>query len=300
MKPDSNSNPPPFLAMGTWALAGEAPWGYGPCTERTAREAIRAALALGCRHFDTAALFGDGAVERLLGEELAGFPGVSVTTRVGCRMENGHPLADFSAAHVTAQGRAAAARLKMPIDRLLLHTPSPGVLKGGQAMAALVALKAEGLARAVGACVFEPEEAHLALDAGAEWLCVPFSAVNRKVERVLAAAAARGARVQAREVLHNGFLADAPRDPATITRFDVRREWPPYLRGRLQDMAARMRGAAPGRVTERTAIGYALGQPGLHGVVAGCRTAGQVGANLVATALPEAERRAVNTALYGL
>ena len=289
----------PNLIIGTWALAGEAPWGYGPCDPNTAEETLNAALDMGVTGFDTAPLFGDGAVQRMIGRVLAERAAtVAITTRVGCRMENNHPLADFSPDHLRRQAEALAER--HPVQKLLLHTPPIGALRHGEAMAVLRQLKADGVAIEVGASVFEPEEGHIAIDSGVDWVCIPYNPVNRKAEATLFEAARRaGARVQVREVLHNGFLVDARRSSDGITRFDVRREWPDYLKDRLDKAANRIRSTLPDRPVVHSVTGYALSHPMVDAVVVGCRTARQVAALAGCVALTETERDRLNHVLYG-
>ncbi len=290
----------PNLLIGTWAMGGEAPWGYGPCDEQTAEAALNHALEQGINAIDTAPLFGDGAVERLIGKVLAARPDTTrLVTRVGCRMAHNHPLADFASDHLRTQARMSVERLQQPVQTLLLHTPPIGVLRHGQAMHTLQQLKAEGIAATVGASVFEPEEGLIAIDSGADWVCIPYNAANRKAEALFSAARKAGVRVQVREVLHNGFLVDARRADQSITRFDVRREWPDALKTRLDTVAARIHSALPDRSVVHSAVGYALSHPAVDAVAVGCRTAEQVAALAGCIGLTRTERHRLNTALYG-
>jgi aryl-alcohol dehydrogenase-like predicted oxidoreductase len=286
------------LALGTWALAGDEPFAYGPCAPAVARETLRAARAAGCRRFDTASAFADGAVERLLGEALRG-AGATVTTRVGFTRPGGRPCPDFSPEGVAAQVAASIERLgRSPIDRVLLYTPAAATLRHGRALAALLDLKARGLAREVGVSVNEPAEARLAAAAGVDWVCVPYNLANRKFEGFLAEAPASGVRVQVREALHNGLLTDRPRPPATLSPRDLRRQWPAWFRDALEDVRARVRAALPEVGVTAAALGYVLGHPGVAEVVVGCRGARQVRAAFAARPLGPAARERLEAALY--
>lgn len=287
------------LALGTWALAGDGPFAYGPCPPAVAADTLRAALAAGCRRFDTAAAFGDGAVERLVGEALRG-TGAVVTTRVGFTRRDGRPCPDFSPEGITAQVAASAERLGTPIDRILLYTPSAATLRHGRALAALLDLKAQGIARAVGVSVGEPAEARLAAAAGVDWICAPYNLANRKFEGFLSEAAASGVRVQVREALHNGLLTDRPRPPVALSARDLRRQWPGWFRDALADVRARVRGALPGIGVTAAALGYVLGHPGVAEVVVGCRGGPQVRAAFAARPLGPEERERLEAALYRL
>jgi aryl-alcohol dehydrogenase-like predicted oxidoreductase len=290
------------IALGTWALAGERPgaWGYGPCPPEVARRTVEAALAAGCRRFDTAAAFGGGAVERLLGEVLGGRDDVAVTTRVGMRLGPGGAVPDFAPEALAAQVAESARRLgRVSLDRVLLHLPAPAVVRDGRAFAALLGLKADGRVREVGASVQEPEEALALAAAGADWLCLPYGPANRKFEAAIGEIRRRGARVQVREVLQNGRLTDRPRDPAGFTPADVRFRWPAWVLARLAELRARLAAAVPDRPVEHTAIGYARGLEGVAEVCVGCRGEPQVAAAFGAPPLDAAARERVNAALYG-
>jgi len=286
------------LALGTFALADDPPFGYGPCPTAVALATIREALERGCRRFDTAAAFGEGAVERMLGAALAG-TGAAVTTRVGFTRPGGRPLPDFSPEGIAAQVAASAERLGgPPIDRVLLYTPSTATLRHGRALAALLDAKARGLAREVGVSVNEPAEARLAAAAGVDWVCVPYNVANRKFEVFLAEASRLSVRVQVREPLHNGLLVDRPRPPAMLSVRDLRKGWPDGFREALADVRARVRAALPGVDVTAAALGYVLAHPGVAEVVVGCRGAAQVRAAFAARPLDAAARERVESALY--
>jgi aryl-alcohol dehydrogenase-like predicted oxidoreductase len=286
------------LALGTWALAGDEPFGYGPCPRHVATRTIEAALAAGCRRFDTAAAFADGNVERLLGEVLKGTH-AAVTTRVGFARTGGAARPDFSPDGIAVQVAASAERLgTLPIDRVLLYTPSAATLRHGRALAMLLDLKARGSIREVGAGVNEPAEARLAAEAGADWVCVPYNLANRKFERFLSDAPALGVRVQVREALHNGLLTDHPRPAAALSARDLRKTWPADFRDALAEARARVRTALPDLSITAAALGYALGHPNVAEVVVGCRGAAQVEAAFAARPLDPGERERLEAALY--
>jgi D-threo-aldose 1-dehydrogenase len=284
------------LALGTWALAGDEPFGYGPCPRHVATRTIEAALAAGCRRFDTAAAFADGNVERLLGEVLKGTH-AAVTTRVGFARTGGAARPDFSPDGIAVQVAASAERLgTLPIDRVLLYTPSAATLRHGRAVAALLDLKARGLVREVGVSVNEPAEARMAVRDGVDWVCVPYNAANRKFEGFLSEAPSLRVHVQVREALHNGLLADRF-VPARSPR-DLRRQWPAAFLDAMVDIRGRMRAALPGMDVAAAALGYVLGHPRVDEVVVGCRGAEQVKAAFAARPLDPGERERIEAALY--
>lgn len=78
----------PPLGMGCWAIGGpfyrgDRPLGWSNVEDGESRRTIHAALEAGIRLFDTAAVYGAGHAERLLGEELKDQPDVLVVSKIG-------------------------------------------------------------------------------------------------------------------------------------------------------------------------------------------------------------------------
>jgi aryl-alcohol dehydrogenase-like predicted oxidoreductase len=85
-----------------------------------ARAIVDSALATGLTHFDTANLYGDGAVETLLGQLLKGRP-AHLTTKVGAWKKEG-----LSRQRVVAALDESLQRLQRDsVDVYLLHQPDP-------------------------------------------------------------------------------------------------------------------------------------------------------------------------------
>ncbi|MCX5514725.1 aldo/keto reductase [Kaistia algarum] len=78
----------PALGFGGWAIggpffAGTVPLGWGDVDDRQSIAAIHRALDLGIRFFDTAANYGGGHSEEILGEALAGRHDAVIATKFG-------------------------------------------------------------------------------------------------------------------------------------------------------------------------------------------------------------------------
>ena len=78
----------PRVGMGCWAIGGacEADGlavGYGETDDEESRRTIEAAWDAGIRVFDTAAAYGAGHSERLLGETIGNRPEAVVVTKFG-------------------------------------------------------------------------------------------------------------------------------------------------------------------------------------------------------------------------
>lgn len=126
----------PALGLGTWNLRGQE------CAE-----AVANALALGYRHIDTAAMYGNER-EVAQGLQASGVERdeVFVTTKVWS--------SDIGEGDLQRSAEASLARLQMAsVDLLLIHWPNPSIpLK--DSIAALCDAKRRGLARQIGVSNF--------------------------------------------------------------------------------------------------------------------------------------------------
>jgi aryl-alcohol dehydrogenase-like predicted oxidoreductase len=140
----------PALGMGTWPLAGpffagDTALGYSSVPDTTARAVVARALDAGVRFFDTAAVYGAGRAEELLGRTLGDRDDVVVATKFGPifdpvtkqvsgqSLEPGFPTRDLEASlrrlrrsrvdlyllHINAAPLADARRLFDELDALV-------------------------------------------------------------------------------------------------------------------------------------------------------------------------------------
>lgn len=120
---------------------------FGTTADMTAARAmVEACLAAGVRDFDTANGYGGGASERMLGELLRGVAGVRIATKAGY-------VGGAGRANLRAQLSESLDRIGLPLDLFYLHrfdadTPLD------ETVAALLEVKAEGLAQRVGVSNF--------------------------------------------------------------------------------------------------------------------------------------------------
>jgi aryl-alcohol dehydrogenase-like predicted oxidoreductase len=160
-----------------------------------ARDLVNFALSSGVRIFDTAAVYGQGDSERILGDTLSHcsdrlmritkvgqtfnsgqrllalakpvakrltwFPLISAMAR---RARGGRLPTLFDAPYLTRQLDCSLANLRVAsIDTLLLHSPSRAVIADGQALETLVACKRRGLTQKIGVSCEQVEDALLAV-----------------------------------------------------------------------------------------------------------------------------------------
>lgn len=147
---------PARIGLGCMALTGI----YGAINWDVAQATIHAALDLGIRVFDTAALYADGTNEELLGRTIGDRDDVFVVTKFGLSAgSNGTLVRDSSPVAMRASVDASLQRLrKERIDLILQHRPDP---RTDDAVVAGVAadLMREGKIAAFGLSGSAPERA---------------------------------------------------------------------------------------------------------------------------------------------
>jgi len=204
------------LALGTWGLSGEA---YGAIEPEERDRVIDRALDLGITMFETADSYGQGAVEKSLGERLAGKPNTYVVTKIGTfrppSPEQASPDAPrgiykrFDAAYLRESVERSRERLRREkIDAVLLHNPSPTTMSHGEAAAVMKELKQAGAIGAWGVSAGDNYVARTALAHGAEIVELPYNVFFSRELHDLAGDLTRAqAAVLARSVLSYGILA---------------------------------------------------------------------------------------------
>lgn len=119
------------LGMGCWPIGGAMfasdgqSLGYSNSNDKESIKAIHAALDCGIRVFDTAAAYGAGHSERLLGEGLKRHPDALVITKIGIAIDEEKKMLTGSevepATVLPAINRSLARLQRDSIDLLMLH-----------------------------------------------------------------------------------------------------------------------------------------------------------------------------------
>jgi aryl-alcohol dehydrogenase-like predicted oxidoreductase len=148
------------LGLGCWAIGGPfgdgvRPWGWGEVDDAESIRAIRRALELGVRFFDTADVYGAGHSESVLGRALAGRWGEAVvSTKFGHTFDpetKQTSETSASAAYVRAACEASLRRLGTEtIDLYQLHIWSMPPAESDEVAGALEELLRAGKIRAYG------------------------------------------------------------------------------------------------------------------------------------------------------
>lgn len=232
----------PRLGLGTFRVPGA---GCQPMVE--------SALALGFRHIDTAAMYEN---EEAVGAALA----ASGLARENCFVTTKVWHDQLAPAALQDAFDRSLARLDLGyVDLYMVHWPSPA-MDMRATLEALMALRSEGLARAIGVCNF-----NLAM-------------LRFAIEQV-------GAPIAAVQVEYHPFL-----DQSALLAYLRGKGIPlvayaPLAQGRVAEDAVLQRiGAKHGASASRVSIAWLMGQPGVVAIPKAARAASQQ-ANLEALSL---------------
>ena len=109
------------LSLGTWGLSGD---GYGPVPEAEVERVLDRAVEVGITLFETADVYGKGAMERLLGARLPRET-TRVVTKIGTDLDAVPPRKRFDLEHLRPAFERSRERLgRDKLDVVLLHNPS--------------------------------------------------------------------------------------------------------------------------------------------------------------------------------
>jgi aryl-alcohol dehydrogenase-like predicted oxidoreductase len=191
------------LGLGTWGLSGDA---YGPIVPGEAERVIDRAVELGITLFDTADVYGDGAMEKLLGKRLP-VGKTTVVTKIGTNLRAGQK--QFEETYLNMAFDRSQERLnRNPVDVVLLHNPSLYSMKKDETFAIFERLKNTGQIKAWGVSAGSLAVAEKAIERGAEVLemaynCLFFADITALGDRL------RENKVGfiARSVLAHGLLS---------------------------------------------------------------------------------------------
>ncbi|KUL51399.1 aldo/keto reductase [Streptomyces sp. NRRL F-4489] len=296
------------VGFGSWAVAG-AGWqfGWGATDDEASVAAIRYAIASGVNWIDTAAVYGLGHSEELVGRAIAGLPEADrpfVFTKAGLVWDPENPQAAprrcMRPASVRREVEDSLRRLGVDrIDLYQVHWPdtgasleyagdgsgpvSPDATPLEEYWQVMADLKAEGKVRAIGLSNHSPEQLAAAERvAHVDAIQPPFSAINRSAADEIAWAAANGTGVIVYSPLQSGLLTGtfSAERVAGLPADDWRRSHHDFTT-QLAANVALAEGLRPvaerhGATVAEVAIAWTLAWPGITGAIVGARTAAQV------------------------
>jgi aryl-alcohol dehydrogenase-like predicted oxidoreductase len=293
------------VGFGAWAIGGGGwEFGWGPQEDEQSIATIHHALDRGVNWIDTAAAYGFGRSERVVGRALAGraerpyvFTKASLLEGPGRRVV--HSLRRDS---ILREAEASLERLGIDaIDLYQLHWPIPEA-DIDEGWSALAELKEQGLVRHIGVSNFDADQLRrIRSIAQVDTLQPPYSLVDREAEHELLPFAEReGIGVIVYSPMGSGLLTgrmtrqriqDLPAD-------DWRRHDPRFREpqlGRSLNLVGRLRAVADRHSTTpgAVAVAWTLRNPAVDGAIVGFRRPDQVDPILAAASLELGDDEAV-------
>jgi aryl-alcohol dehydrogenase-like predicted oxidoreductase len=284
------------IGIGAWAMGGgQWEFGWGSQDDAASISAIRAGLDRGMNWIDTAAVYGLGRSETVVGRALRELPKRPyVFTKCSLVWDETRKIRhNLQAASIRREAEASLKRLGLDsIDLYQIHWPawagapesaSPGSVE--EAMGELAKLKAEGKIRHIGLSNFDAAQMARALKiAPVASLQPPYSLLARRIEAsILPFALEHNIGVIVYSPMASGLLSGAMTRErvAAFPEDDWRRRNPnfqePALSRNLRLVETlraigKRHNASPGEV----AIAWTLRHPAVTGAIVGIRSAAQV------------------------
>ena len=285
------------VGFGAWAIGGGGwEFGWGPQHDDESIAAIHRALDLGVNWIDTAAAYGFGRSEQIVGRALQGLAERPYVFTKSSLLDDGtrHVRHVLKRDSILREAEASLRRLGVDaIDLYQIHWPVPeqDIEEGWAAMAEL---KERGLVRHIGVSNFSASQLRrIASIAPVETIQPPYSLIDRAAEaEILPLAQRDGIGVIVYSPMGSGLLTGGitAERIAAMPGDDWRKTDPRFtepqlcrhlaLAARLQAVATR-HGTTPGAV----AIAWTLRNPGVDGAIAGFRRPAQVDPILAAAGL---------------
>ena len=276
------------VGFGAWAVGGGGfEWSWGPQEDEDSIAAIHRALEFGVNWIDTAAQYGFGHSEEVVGRAIAGLAERPFIFTKGGQPEGpgGATLHDLTRDGLRRELEASLARLGVDaVDLYQIHWPIPDE-QIEEGWAALVELRDEGLTPHIGVSNFSVEQlSRVQGTAPVETLQPPYSLIARDGEgELLPFAEHEGIGVIVYSPMGSGLLTGS----MTRERIDAfpdddwRRRSPEFSDPRLAEhlalverlrIVAERHGTTPGAV----AVAWALRNPAVDGAIVGFRRPDQV------------------------
>ena len=282
------------VGFGAWAVGGGG-WSFawGPQDDEESIAAIRHAVSLGINWIDTAAVYGLGHSEEVVGRAVRGLPAGDrpyIFTKCGLTWDDANPMTpsrrELSPMAIRHGCEDSLRRLGVErIDLFQFHWPDETDIPVEESWAVMESLVAQGKVRAIGVSNFDVAlldrcEAQRHVDS----LQPPFSLVRRDAgASQIPWCLAHQTGVVVYSPMQSGLLTDtfSTERVAAFAADDWRRRAPEFQPPRLErNLAlrdalrplARRRGVTVGAL----AAAWTIAWPGVTGAIVGARSASQV------------------------
>ena len=293
------------VIFGAWAIGG---WMWGGNDENDSLDAIRAGIDHGVNTIDTAAIYGQGYSEELVGRAIKGRRDkVVIATKCGRRWDSGKGSDPFATKDrkgmdvtITSDSRPSSIFYECEqslkrlgtdvIDLYQIHWPDK-TTPVEEAMGAMDALRRQGKVRAIGVSNFDVGLLRQAKHAAPALASVqpPFSLIQRKIESdgTLAFCRENDVAVLCYSPLERGLLAGTVPPERQFPEGDHRathRFFSEDNRRRVLDALGRVKPIADAKGVSyaQLVINWTIHQPGITAALVGARNAEQAAHNAAA------------------
>ncbi len=278
------------IGFGAWAIGGSG-WAFswGPQDDQDSIAAIHKALELGVNWIDTAAVYGLGHSEEVVGRAVAEYRGKKPYVFTKCVLtwdDQGTISPKFAAESIRKECEASLKRLRREvIDLYQVHWPPQDSGAGlEEAWTTVASLQKTGKVRWIGISNFDVAQIKRAQKiAPVTSLQPPYSILRRQVEKeILPYCAQQGIGVIVYAPMFSGMLSGGmtKERAAALPADDFRSRNPEYQEPKLSQNLAVVEklkeiGARHGKGPGQVAIAWTLRNAAVTGAIVGARTAKQ-------------------------
>ncbi|MGD0986577.1 MAG: aldo/keto reductase [Candidatus Sulfotelmatobacter sp.] len=278
------------VGYGAWAIGGSGwQFAWGSQDDNDSIAAIHRALQLGVNWIDTAAVYGLGHSEEVVGRALKSWPGAKpyIFTKCSLRWDGkGNVQTVHSKDSIRRELEDSLRRLSVDVvDLYQMHwPPDPDSPALEEAWSTMAELKAEGKVRWIGVSNFNVKQLRRARAiAPVTSLQPPYSLIHREVEdEILPYCLREGIGVIVYSPMASGLLTGAMTHEraARLPKDDWRRGQPDFSEPNLSrnlELVERLREIAKrhNRSIGEVAIAWTLHHPAVTGAIVGARNARQ-------------------------
>lgn len=285
--------------FGAWAIGGSGwEFAWGAQDDQDSIGAIHRALEMGVNWIDTAAAYGMGHSEEIVGRALQEWSGPRpyVFTKCGLRWDkSGKVRRSLRADSIRRECEDSLRRLRTDtIDLYQIHWPVENPVELAAGWATMAQLQREGKVRWIGVSNFDVHQMRQVQQiAPITSLQPPYSLIRREIEQeILPFCLSEGLGVIVYSPMASGLLTGAMtrRRAETLPADDWRGRDPEFREPRLSrnlELVERLRavGERHGRPPGQVAIAWVLRHPAVTGAIVGGRNAKQVEQTMAASDL---------------
>lgn len=276
------------IGFGAWAIGGPWQFGWGKVDDTESVKAIHAAIDSGINWIDTAAVYGFGHSEEVVGKALKGMK-EKVFTATKCGLVNdgnGNAINNLEPQSIRKEIEASLRRLDTDcIDLYQIHKPDPNV-PIEISWEVMLKLKEEGKVKYIGVSNYDPvmmgkciETAHV------QSLQPPYSLIKREVdENTLPFCLKNEIGVVVYSPMQAGLLSGTF-DMLKVAQDDWRRKNPYFDDPKLSSALALVEKLKPISARQNKSVGHlaiawTLKNPSVTSAIVGARNTDQVKQNV--------------------